>query len=254
MSGERHVSRAPVVLFAASLLALACGSEVEEPASQEWKGYLHTADKTGFPLGTDFETVEEAGYLKLIGDNGVFAIDQTNGSAMASPDANAPVLQQPPLGPAEVHGARARSYFEAAGIVASQIGGVQTNAGSGAYYSLLERAVDGIAIADSVAWVRFNAADEVVSEAVYWPAIPSNVVEDARALTKTLASPASAAAYKAKLPAGLGDAEGAVAVRHTDFTWRKAFSAVAVYDVVDGSTVRHFGPSGEEVKLANETP
>jgi hypothetical protein len=49
-----------------------------------------------------------------------------------------------------------------------------------AYYSVVERAVDGIPVPDSFAWARANSESRIVEEAVYWPALPRDVLAEAK--------------------------------------------------------------------------
>ena len=63
-----------------------------------------------------------------------------------------------------------------------------TSVSTRGYQSVLERQIDGIRIVDSIAWARMNDHGQVVAEWVYWPAIPSNVIQEARRLKEQLDS------------------------------------------------------------------
>ncbi|MDC0746044.1 hypothetical protein [Polyangium mundeleinium] len=230
-----------------------------------------------FSTGPAATSQLENGYQKVVGSEGVFATDSTNGAVLAIPNSGAHALSVGPYSiSASEHNDRVRTYFVAAGIPADQIGSVSvhTMVERGglvqdlikpdapqlklvAYYSLLNRAVDGIPVADSVAWARFNAEDVVVSETVFWPEIPGQAVADAKKMALTLADPSARAAFRAKLPV-TDESEGHVVIRHSTHTWRGGFVAVASYDVNyrypegGGSYTRHFGLDGVEFRLPEE--
>jgi hypothetical protein len=240
-------------------------------------GYQHQVRGSRFALGEVLETRSEYGYHKVVGAQGVFATDEVNGAVLAIPNAGAPILDVgPPKGTGEDHNARVVAYFKANGIAADQIGSVSAYPMLGrgglatdlarpdapapkliAYYSVLNRAVDGIPVADSVAWARINANGDVVSETVYWPEIPASVVAEARQLRDSLALPGQAAAFRARAAIG-DDSDGRVVIRHTAHTWRGKSGAWALYDVnyrIPGersSYTRHFDKDGIERRLPEE--
>jgi hypothetical protein len=268
--GDPHGDDVP-----ASQLELAAGAPVA--IGPALAGYQHVILNSRFALGEVLETRSEHGYHKLVGAHGVFATDEANGAVLAIPDAGAPILDVgPPQGTGEDHNARVVAYFKANGIAADQIGSVSAYPMLGrgglatalvrpdapapkliAYYSVLNRAVDGIPVADSVAWARFNANGDVVSETVYWPEIPASVVAEAKQLRDDLALPGQASAFRARAAIG-GDSDGRVVIRHTSHTWRGKSGAWALYDVnyrIPGersSYTRHFDKGGVERHLPEE--
>src|SRR5262249_32841898 len=115
------------------------------------------------------------------------------------------------------HNEQVAAYFVGAGVPKDQIGGVHANTylySSGSmkderpaavkvdgYASILERKIDKYPVVDSVAWARMDVQGRVVSESVYWPAIPAKVLADARRLDGLVSS--GKAEFHARLPAGL---------------------------------------------------
>jgi hypothetical protein len=88
-------------------------------------------------------------------------------------------------------------------------------------------------VIDSVAWARINEQGKVVSEWVYWPAIPAKALADARRLEELVASSAKTG-FLARLPAGLPS--GKLAIRHSSATAEGPFEAFASYDVLEKRT------------------
>ena len=189
----------------------------------------------------------------MIGTDGVFATDIHTGLVIATmSDASdkdvdpAGRAATPNLLDHDAQNAQVLAYFANAGIPRDQIGGVHANtylsAGGDAddpaslhakvdgYASILERVVDGdIPVADSVAWARLDAGGEVMTEWVYWPAIPGAAIAEARRLKALVA--AAPEEFLAKLPQGLS--EGAVVIHHTPGTEQRPFEALATYDVIE---------------------
>jgi hypothetical protein len=236
-------------------------------------GYTHTLPRSRFALGGNRSEKTEVGLQKTIGDNGVFATLVTSGWTMAIPNGNAPTRLVAPLSAsADVHNQAVKDYFASCGIPLSQIGSVVAHGSvygtmgpqdtSGPppmhfanYSSVLSRSVDGVPIADSFAWAIINADNDVVEEAVYWPAIPKSVVDDAAAFQTMLTDPTRGAGFLNALPKSFPP--GQVVVHHTPCVGGPA-EAVATYDVLDRGTVgmarqRHFASTGQEVILASES-
>jgi hypothetical protein len=258
-------------------------------------GYQHSIERSRFSAGpqqSDLRRVEEHGFSKMVGPEGVFAIDSRNGLALAirsggankdearSEEAEA---EKPTLLDPDKHNERVVDYFVSAGIPRDQVGAVHANtylSASGSmndnrppavkvdgYASVLERWVENFAVPDSVAWARIDEQGTVVAEWVYWPAIPAKVLVDARRLEERLASNKSE--FLARLPPDLPP--GQVVIRHSSATEDGPFEAYASYDVVDRKestipardknqggaqvisvTVRHFDADGAEIRLPQE--
>lgn len=234
------------------------------PATAELPGYEHTLACTKFDLGANVRVYTERGYQKNNGTDGIFSVNLDNHAARAISHPSSPALQATPYGSSlDEHNQHVLDYFVGCGIARDQVasvdgGTVVSTQGPTTsplpkphlvwYTSSLVRAVDGIPIVDSVAWARFNAKDQVVGETVYWPTIPSSVINDAKAFRAKLSDPSGLAAFQATLPTT--NKSGRVVIRHRDIDNHKGtFSAVAVYDVVDGETMHHFDSSGQEVRL-----
>jgi hypothetical protein len=138
-----------------------------------------------------------------------------------------------------------RDYFVRLGVPAEQVASVRTMTmleASGrsdetkrtvprirAYYSVLERAVDGIPVPDSFAWARVNADGRIVAEAVYWPAVSGDVVAGARTLRDVLADPQRRGVLESRVPGAIGG--GHVAIRHASAWVDSPFEAFASFDV-----------------------
>jgi hypothetical protein len=183
------------------------------------------------------------------------------------------------------HNKQVLDYFTAAGVPKDQIGGVHANtylSSSGStedvrpappkvdgYASVLDRKIEEYAVVDSVAWARMNEQGRVVSEWVYWPAIPAKAIADARRLDE-LVRTAGKTGFLDRLPAGLPS--GKVVIRHSSATAEGPFEAFASYDVLEKRTssgtaggktpsppnssvsvfVRHFDVEGVERHLPQE--
>jgi len=252
-------------------------------------GYQHGLEGSRFALGDHVRRTAELRFNKYVGNEGTFGIDITNGSVLALPKANAKSLQLPPYGhTSQEHDTFVKDYFVSLGIPPDQIASVHTammleahgTTGDAkspqpkivAYYSGLDRAVDGIPVPDSFAWARVNSAGQVVAEAVYWPAISPNVLSDARKLKDVLSDPQRQQAYDAKLPAGFDNRD--VAIHHSSATVESDFRELAAIDVsyrvrapkasskdeneqfdrLQGmSVMHHLGIDGRELRLPQET-
>jgi hypothetical protein len=236
-------------------------------------GYSHAFERSLFKPGGTLTTASEMGITKIIGSNGVFATDQVNGWVLATPNAGAPSTTRPPLpGAASDHNAKVLAYFVAAGIPQDQIGSVSTHTlmrgGASAagvrdpdqfegFYSILNRAINGVVVSESTAWARFNTDGEVVEESVYWPPLPASVVQDATALAAKVADPAFTSVLtqiEAHDP-GYGIVDGQVVIHHNDATSHAAPYAVATYDSLPsrgGRGIKHFDGSGVRIFIAAE--
>jgi hypothetical protein len=236
-------------------------------------GYSHAFERSLFKPGNGQVAMSDAGYSKLVGANGVFAVDQVTGAVLALPNAGAPSTRRPPFaGSGAEHNAKVKAYFVAGGLPADQIAGVQTHAmmegGIDAagnrtpdtligYYSVLSRAISGIPVAESYAWARFNVDGEVVDEAVHWPALPASAVAEAKALSVIVGDLPSVAALAAKIEQanpGFGNTEGRVIIHHNLSVDRGGPFSVATYDSTppNGRSTLHFDRNGARVALRHE--
>jgi hypothetical protein len=250
-------------------------------------GYQHGLKQSHFVVGAQPRTVTEAGWSKQQGTDGAFAVSLHNGVAMALPNARPNAYQKPlyTKDPSD-HEKQVLEYFTSAGIPKDQIGGVHTMtrlSSSGhygdahpspprvdSYISVLERKVDGYPVPDSVAWAQFDNEGHVISEGVYWPALPASAIRDAGRIKSQLASTSDRSRFLAQIPATLPS--GQVAIRHTSASDQQApFEAVASYDVLEKKTsapaagataaksagenisiMRHFDANGVEQRLPQE--
>ncbi len=141
--------------------------------------------------------------------------------------------------------------------------------GPGGYQSVRERRIEDVPVVDSVAWARVNEQGQVGGEWVYWPAIPPEVIADARRLKEQLSRDSAKGAFLARLPVNVQ--AGQVVIRHSSAIATGPFEAFASYDVVErrlapepatrersidtsraASVVRHFDVDGNERTLPHE--
>lgn len=237
------------------------------------RGYEHSAASSRFAIGTQREERLEHGMRKVIGSNGVFAVEARTKMVLGIPDASAPTRGRPPMLDPDAHAAAVRSYFVSAGLPEDQIlevrtqttmqgGGPQTGeplnpsmAKVQYYYGcLMRKTPSGIPIPDSVAYARINVDGDVVEEGVYWPDIPARALVDADGVRSTASSSANRAAYLGKI-GQLSDTEpqnGHAVIRHTSGFWGGSFAAIASFDVPRKNAVVHFDGSGAVVDLPSE--
>jgi hypothetical protein len=174
-------------------------------------GYQHSVERSRFVTGSSInqvlDPVREFGFSKVVGPNGVFATNIRNGLVIATQSGGmdkSEVGREQDAAKSEhlldpnKHNAVVTDYFVTAGIPRNQIGSVHANtylSASGArddptpvpkvdgYASILERVLDNkFLVAESVAWARLDNEGQVVTEWVYWPAIPAKVLAEARRL------------------------------------------------------------------------
>jgi hypothetical protein len=275
-----------------TMLSLSCSRNVQPPPSAAVispdqggaAGYRHGIDHSKFSVGAGQRFVNEFGLLKVVGADGVFAVDAANGLALAIRNAHSSRTQrlawfsQSP----EQHNQLVTNYFVGAGIPKEQVAAIHattslaTNARAdqvpapqpaiAGYQSILDRKVGEIPVIDSVAWARLDDQGTVLAEWVYWPAIPGRVITEASRMRQVLAG-AERQAFVARLPAGLPP--GTVVIRHSAATVAGRFSVVASYDVPERRSaprpgaqdqtggrgviiMRHFGADGKEFTLPQE--
>ncbi len=284
------------IIRALPLLAVMLTACVSSPP-REWRtqgtipapaggaaGYQHGPEHTHVVVGEHRKTAERYGYLRMVGDQGTLATNIANGSTFAAAAPGSSAVSLPPFGNGyEDHDKFVKDYFEKLGLPAEQVASVRamtmveahgpsTEVGRAvpritAYYSALQRMVEGVPVSDSFAWARANSRGDVVQEGVYWPAMPSDVVKQVHQFRELLADPHRLEAFKSRL--GLPGGEGSVVIRHSAATAGDAFESFASYDVsfhvptsaseqktpAPGTTVtvtRHFDLNGTERFLPQE--
>jgi hypothetical protein len=235
--------------------------------------------------------LDEHGFAKVEGSEGVFATDLRNGLVVAVQNGSAnkgqtraadALLKTNVMDPNR-HNDQVVEYFVTAGISRDQVGGVHANtylSSSGStkderapvpkvegYASIVERKIERYAVVDSIAWARMDEHGSVISEWVYWPAIPAKVLADARLLEEQIAP--GKTSFLARLPSGLP--LGKVVIRHSAATAEGPFEIYATYDVLERTestlpardkdvgdikvvsvNVRHFDVDGLEIRLPQE--
>lgn len=250
-------------------------------------GYQHGLKQSHFLIGKEPQAVKESGWSKEAGSEGAFAISLHNGVAMALPNAHAQQERKSEytMDPSQ-HNQEVLKYFIAAGIPRDQIGGIHATTRLSStgrqgelrasppkidgYISVLERKIDDYLVPDSVAWAQIDKDGNVISEGVYWPAIPANALRDARHMKDVLATKSDRSKFLARVPAELPP--GQIVIRHSSAAMQQGqFEVLASYDVLErrtspestvtasagsareGSTiVRHFDSDGVERRLPQE--
>jgi hypothetical protein len=103
------------------------------------------------------------------------------------------------------------------------------------YTTHLERSAGGIPVEGSFAFAALDSAGDVITEGVYWPAIPAKVIYRAQALSERVGSTNGHAAFLAgvrRAQSDLGDAVGEVRIVHTSAGHHGKFEAHALYSIV----------------------
>jgi hypothetical protein len=257
-------------------------------------GYQHSMERSRFVTGTTgaaLRRVEEHGFSKVVGPDGVFATNLRNGFVMAVQNGGSDKGEakagdvEPKAGyvmDPDKHNQQVVDYFLSSGVQKDQIGGVHATtylSASGSrkdaqaarpkidgYASVLERKIENFPVVDSVAWARMNEQGKVVSERIYRPAIPAKALADARRLLEMTAGDSGKTSFLARLPAG--SQPGKVVIRHTSATAQEPFEVFASYDIVERkatpepgaegraplvvSVVKHFDVDGVERRLPQE--
>ena len=250
-------------------------------------GYQHGLKQSRFVTGKESQTVDAAGWSKQVGAEGAFATSLHNGVVLALPNAHAQLGRKSEcVTDPDKHNDEVLRYFVAAGIPRDQIAGVHAmtllsstgrrgEARASApkidgYISVLERKIVDYNVPDSVAWAQMDKGGNIISEGVYWPAIPSSAVRDAKHMKDMLATNADKAKLLAHVPAGL--APGEVVIRHSSAAMQQgSFEVLATYDVMEQRTspeavasasargtrqgsviMRHFDSDGVERRLPQE--
>ncbi len=262
-----------------SSLAMACTAAPEEPVGRprgmtatrnlsgegeaRVRGFVQTLDTSRFDPGQGAAETFESGLRKVRGAAGVFAFDEVTGAVIASRSSGPMPL--PYSGSGGLHNSEVRAYLVSAGIPAEQVASAVVHTalrGSGpagetpsvgsmefaAYSTVLSRHVEGVGVAESIAWAELDGAGRVVAETIYWPELPVAALESARAFRDVLKDPARAAAYLRALPSDLE--EGRVVIHHTPMTYRIPRAWRVTYDASPSSGprsgVRYFDQAGTE--------
>jgi hypothetical protein len=232
--------------------------------------YVHTPSRSRMALGPSATTSNDGpSVVRVRGDWAALTFDASTGHTLGVPSVGAPSLNREPWSlQLDLHNARVRDYFVSAGLPSAEVGAIAGHVGGGAggalgeaptqfepmaYYTVLTRVAKGIVIADSVAWARINSDGDVVSEEIFWPAIPQAVLDEAVALSARLSDASAATTFRAPLPSG----EGRVVIRHSSAYAGGPFEAFASFDVSvalpHGTTVtHHFDSTGAERRLPQE--
>lgn len=194
-----------LVVLTASVLSPACGegSSVEGLsvplvcANGPLHGYVHMFAASRFDTGEPVSYEVDSWSERWIGPHGTFTTRR--GSSRGSSNATSPLWERPGLLPTEMHEEEVVAYFVESGLDPDQIAGVGSGsyAGDGvqpevgAVSSWLTRAWNEIPVIDSVASARINDARQSVSESVFWPEIPCEVIDAAEVIRDDLARPHS---------------------------------------------------------------
>jgi len=254
--------------------------------TMEGAQYEHRIEKSRFNVGASERHEAEGPYKRIVGAKGAFMIDTVTGATLAVP--HAPVI---PKGTQEgsdfpraltenpdIHSALVQAYLVAAGVPAAEVSGTHvttTMAGGGPvsggiqpsqskllwYTTHLERSLGGIPVEGSFAFAALDSAGDVITEGVYWPAIPAHIVLNAQRLEDRLDSVDEWHAFLARIKAvqpDVGDTVGKVKIVHTSAGHHGPFEAKAVYSIVVRSANRGkaqimwFDDTGASVKMADE--
>jgi hypothetical protein len=265
------------------LLFGAFASEGASPSPSATAGakYQHKMENSNFKLGAGERAEVEGPYERFVGEIGSFMIDTVTGATLAvrNPPQSG-VLPRPLTQDPTEHSEIVQDYLLGAGVPANEVSGthVTTTMGGGGprtsgvqplkstllwYTTHLERSLQGIPVEGSFAFAGLDSAGEVITEGVYWPAIPANVVSKAQALKQKLDSPTERAAFLANVAKARPDAKeaaGEVKIVHTSAGHHGDFEARAVYSAVVRSPNRgkaqlvRFDDTGAPVVMADERP
>ncbi|MGB5811556.1 MAG: hypothetical protein WBG86_13545 [Polyangiales bacterium] len=220
------------------------------------RGYVHTFAASRFDAGEPVTYEVDSQSERWIGPRGTFAARR--GSSRAISNATSPALERPGLVPVEVHENETVTYFTDRGLDPAQIANVGSNSLiSGnevetefvALYSSLSRAWNGIPVIDSVADARFNDARQSVSESVFWPEIPCEVLDAAEVIRDDIARPDSFLLARVEEVLGPDFTVIGTAIRHAsrDRPDGDPFTARAVLAVGQLQTRYEFDLNGELV-------
>ena len=231
----------------------------------------------------------EGGYEKIAGARGTFATFAATRAARGVRSAPPSTGRRDIIALNEPQGftdnpdtamAATRDYFVSLGLSETEVGGTHvttTMGGSGKvgeelsvsknskfmwYTGHLNRAISEIPVESSYAFAAFDKNNVTITEGVWWPDIPIEVVQDAVDLRQSLADEAKRRDYLALIEGkepGASDTEGEVRIIHTSATYDGEFTARAGYCVAisGGGKVRvpcFASGSGERIVMPDAVP
>ncbi|MEM8610152.1 MAG: hypothetical protein AAGF92_23890 [Myxococcota bacterium] len=221
-------------------------------------GYLHTFEASRFFIGAEVSYEVDISRERWVGEHGVFVMRA--GSSRGTSNSTSPARDRPPLLPPELHDDETVAYFVDGGLDADQIESVTASnivggngAGSvevGFRYTSLSRSWEGIPVLDSVASASWNDAGETVSEGVYWPEIPCEVLDEASLIRADIGQPDSTLVTLVRDSLGSEFEVYGPAITHASSSRPddEPFSATAVLIVSQTGTSYYFDLNGEVVR------
>jgi hypothetical protein len=258
-----------VRLGAISFCTLSAVAQSAPPA--DIPGYVHDLSRSKFNIGDNpIIEVDTTQLRRWRGTAGAWALEPANGWSMGILDGTAPT--GPYILDETIQGERVKQYFVRAGLPADQVrdvratfqvlGGAPLGASPQSatvellsINSILTRNVQGIPVAESLAWAKMTVSGGVDMECVFWPTLDGAVVARALALAQKMTDPQMHAAFLAKLP-GTIYRDGGVVIHHTDASVHATPATYVSYDVTLSSAghapMRHFDENGHEFQLPQE--
>ncbi len=239
----------------------------EGQSSAQTAGFRQNLAKSKFRAGNINYKVEETPTLRRTqGDFGEY-VEYINGFVSSTTKPEAPPFNAGPFSYDPVaHTSRVLQYFKQAGLPQDQIEGtsVTTLMGEGGttngehggntvlhkqlvgFSTVVNRAIAGVHVAESFAWAMFNRDDDVVFEQVWWPDLPSDMLDQIAAFKAALTK----SEFRNALPSHLQAVTGRLTIHHSMPTGDK-WQARVTYDIHEKAPERHhyFDLSGAEVDL-----
>jgi hypothetical protein len=255
-------------LLAVVVVALAaCGSGASSSSSSSGdpsaavascrSGITYDIAKSKFAFGgTPIETTEPDGTKRYTGPNGVMVIRPFGHVATSS---NASDQGKDWSDDADALTEHVREYFISLGASACQMDRPNVTSGSSGRRTIhFQRAIEGLPLVESIGYAQLNASDQSDMEGIYWPEIPAEAVDAARAFRDRIATAEGLAAYKETLPAD-ARGDGTLVMHHTSAVQLpgsapKPFAAMATWEVLlDGSGTSSvptsFDENGQKVDI-----
>lgn len=256
-----------------SLFAISCNNRIAEP-TQNYKqrsskieistidGIKPSMDNCKFAAGglVSFDEKNADGE-RFQFEHGIFVI-RPNGHQMLSLDADAPGRETESVKNPNQANEMLRSYLENRGAAKEQIGTFHVTtikSGTGekeeaitetfeGYVSHVQRQIEGIPVADSIAWVKFRQDGTTVAESIYWPAIPKSILAEVATFKKYLAE--SEALNKS---INKYNQAGGLTIHHTPIANSSEFRALVTFDVISSEKSRpriiNLDINGQDIKL-----